>query len=105
MNTQLTGFLNFVREQGVVGLAVGFILGGAVSEVVASLVDDIINPIIGILMGGAEGLRDVSTTVGSVQLTWGNFVTALIDFLVVALVVYYGVKWIGLDKLDKKKKT
>jgi large conductance mechanosensitive channel len=43
----MKGFLNFIREQGVVGLAVGFILGGSVSKVVTSLVTDIINPVLG----------------------------------------------------------
>ena len=52
-------FMDFIREQGVVGLAVGFILGGAVSKVVSSLVEDIINPILGILLGAAGKLLPV----------------------------------------------
>ena len=40
----MRGFLNFIREQGVVGLAIGFILGGAISKLVAALVNDLINP-------------------------------------------------------------
>lgn len=99
----MKGFLNFVREQGVVGLATGFILGGAVSKVVASLVDDIINPILGIILGFAEGLETASLTVGSATLKWGNFLGVIIDFSVVAMVVYFGVKGLGLDKIDKKK--
>lgn len=99
----MKGFINFVREQGVVGLAVGFILGGAVSKVVASLVNDIINPVIGVLLGAAGGLKNASLAIGSVKLLWGNFLATGIDLMIVALVVYYGVKLIGLDKLDKKK--
>ena len=49
----LEGFLTFVREQGVVGLAVGFILGGAVVKVVAALVADIVSPLLGLLLGSA----------------------------------------------------
>ncbi len=45
MQRAITSFLNFIREQGVVGLAVGFILGGAVSQLVASLINDIVNPL------------------------------------------------------------
>lgn len=99
----MTGFLNFIREQGVVGLAVGFILGGAVSKVVAGLVTDIINPILSVALGAAGGLKAASLEIGSVSILWGDFVSVLIDFVVIALVVYFGVKLIGLDKIDKKK--
>jgi len=99
----MKGFINFIREQGVVGLAVGFILGGAVSKVVSALVTDIINPILGIVLGAAGGLKNASFGVGSARILYGDLVSVIIDFLVVALVVYYGVKLIGLDKLDKKK--
>jgi len=100
----MKGFLNFIREQGVVGLAVGFILGGAVSKVVSSLVEDIINPIIAVILGSAGNLETAVLSVGPVQIKWGSFIAVLIDFLVIALVVYYGVKVLGLNKLDKKKK-
>ncbi|NCN24030.1 MAG: large conductance mechanosensitive channel protein MscL [Candidatus Pacebacteria bacterium CG10_big_fil_rev_8_21_14_0_10_42_12] len=99
----MKGFIEFIREQGVVGLAVGFILGGAVSRVVASLVADIINPIIGVLLGAAGDLSLAYFAIGPVKLMWGSFVSVLIDFLVIAMVVYFGVKGLGLDKLDKKK--
>jgi large conductance mechanosensitive channel len=98
----LRGFLDFVRKQGVVGLAVGFILGGAVSKVVSSVVNDLVNPIIGVALGAAGNLKDAQLTLGPVSLGLGNFVSTLIDFVVIALVVYFGVKWIGLDRLDKK---
>lgn len=99
----MKGFLNFVREQGVVGLATGFILGGAVSKVVAALVEDIINPLIAVGLGGIQSLGDAYIQVGEARILWGDFLNVVIDFLVVALVVYFGVKWLGLDKLDKKK--
>lgn len=95
--------MNFIREQGVVGLATGFILGGAVSKVVASLVGDIINPLLGIVLGAAGGLETAIIKIGSVEIMIGSFLGVLIDFLVIALVVYYGVTILGLDKLDKKK--
>jgi len=98
----MKGFIDFVREQGVVGLAVGFILGGAVSKIVAALVTDIINPFIGILIGGLN-LKNAYLEVSGTKFMWGDFISVLIDFLIVALVVYFGVKWLKLDKLDKKK--
>lgn len=98
----MKGFVDFIREQGVVGLAVGFILGGAVSKVVTSLVNDVINPVLGIILGAAD-LSGMKLVVGPAELMYGNFLTALIDFAVIAGVVYFGVKQLGLDKLDKKK--
>lgn len=98
----MKGFINFIREQGVIGLAVGFILGGAVSKVVSALVIDIINPILGIILGAADGIKSASFTIGSAHIMYGDFIGVVIDFVVIALVVYYGVKMIGLDRLDKK---
>ena len=98
----MKGFIEFIRKQGVVGLAVGFILGGAVSKVVSSLVTDIINPILGIILGAAGGIKEAGLKIGSIEILWGSFVSAAIDFLVIALVVYFGVKLLKLDKLDKK---
>lgn len=99
----MTGFLDFIREQGVVGLAVGFILGGAVSKVVTGLVEDIINPLVGLALGSTEGLKEASVMVGSAKVLYGALISTTIDFIIIALVVYFGVKLIGLDKLDKAK--
>ena len=99
----MKGFINFIREQGVVGLAVGFILGGAVSKVVSALVTDIINPILGLVLGAAGGLKSASFGIGAARILYGDLISVIIDFIVISLVVYFGVKMIGLDKLDKKK--
>ena len=98
----MKGFIEFVKTQGVVGLAVGFILGGAVSKVVASLVTDIINPLIGLLLGQLS-LSSYALDIASAHITWGSFVSVLIDFLVVALVVYFGVKMLHLGKEKVEK--
>lgn len=63
----MKGFMNFVREQGVVGLAVGFILGGAVAKMVTALVTDLLNPLIGLLMGGLN-LKNSYVMAGSAKL-------------------------------------
>lgn len=99
----MKGFLNFIREQGVVGLAVGFILGGAVSKLVSALVTDLINPILGIILGAVGNLKDAYLQLGPAKILWGDFLATLIDFLVIAFVVYFGVKVLKLDRLDKKK--
>ena len=99
----MKGFMDFVREQGVVGLAVAFILGGAISGVMKSLVADIINPILGLILGSAEGLKEMSFMVGKAEIMFGSFVSTLLDFVVIAFVVYYIFKKLGLDKMDKEK--
>lgn len=100
--TKLQGFMDFIREQGVVGLAVGFILGGAVSKTVSSLVDNVINPLVGLALGKVD-LADKAVTLGSAMLKWGAFISTVIDFIIVAAVVYFIVKGLKLDKMDKAK--
>jgi large conductance mechanosensitive channel len=95
----MKGFIEFISEQGVVGLAIGFILGGAVSKLVASLVNDIINPIIAAIFGSADGMAELM--LGPVKI--GAFASTMIDFLIIAAVVYFGFKGLKLDRLDKKK--
>lgn len=99
----LVGFREFIRKQGVAGLAVGFILGGAISKVVTALVTDIINPLLGVVLGAANGLKQASFKMGAVEILWGDFLSVTIDFLVIALVVYYGVRILGLETPEKKK--
>ncbi len=103
MKQTIQEFFEFIREQGVVTLAIGFILGGAVTKVVNSLVQDIINPIIGPILGVAGGLETAVIHFGNINILIGNFISALIDFIIIALVVYFGVKILKLDKIDKKK--
>lgn len=100
---QFSGFVDFVRKQGVVGLAIGFILGGAVSKVVTALVTDIINPLLSIVLGATDTLKVLKVTVGSVEILWGDFVSVTIDFLVIALIVYYGVK--VLKRIEKEEEA
>ena len=99
----MKGFIEFIRTQGVVGLAVGIILGGAVSKLVTAITNDLVNPLLGVTLGAAGSLKDAYLQVGSAKMMWGDLVNSLIDFLVISLVVYFGVTALKLDKLDKKK--
>ncbi len=104
----LQGFVDFVREQGVVGLAVGLILGVAAKSVIDSFVNNIINPIIGLLTGGVSlehktWCIDHTAGVCTSTLKYGQFISDIISFLIVAFVVYMIVKMLKLDRLDKKK--
>lgn len=96
------GFVEFIRTQGVVGLAVGFILGGAVSKLVSSIVENIINPLVGLALGRVD-LADKMTVIGDAAIKWGAVISTFIDFVIIAAVVYWGIKGLGLDKLDKPK--
>ncbi|MCC6199035.1 MscL family protein [Candidatus Nomurabacteria bacterium] len=104
MKEKMNGFINFIREQGVVGLAVGFILGGTVSKTVSSLVDNVINPVIGLALGKVD-LAEKAITLGTATLKWGSFLSSVIDFVIVAAVIYFAVKGLKLDKLDKAKEA
>lgn len=107
--TQINGFMNFIRTQGVVGLAVGLVLGGAVTILVTSLVNNVVMPPLGLLLGSADGLKGLSWTIGETAngtpavLHYGVFLNDLINFLVIAFVVYMIVSLLKLDKFDKKK--
>lgn len=99
----MKGFINFIREQGVVGLAVGFILGGAISRVVTAIVNDLVNPLLSVFMRAAGGIEAAYIPIGNAKIMYGSLISVIIDFLIIAMVVYFGVKILGLDKLDKKK--
>ncbi len=107
-SAQLKAFMDFIRTQGVVGLAVGLVLGGAVSVLVKSLIDNVVMPPLGLLMGSAEGLKGLSWEMGTTSagspavLHYGVFLNDFINFIVIALVVYAMVRVLKVDKLDKK---
>jgi large conductance mechanosensitive channel len=95
-------FMNFIQTQGVVGLAVGLVLGGAVADVVKSIVDNVVNPLLGLLLNSTEGLKAAYFSIGSAKIMYGDLINTLINFVVIAAVIYFGVKKLGLEKLDKK---
>jgi large conductance mechanosensitive channel len=104
IQAKVNGFFEFIREQGVVGLAIGFVLGGSVSKLVNSLVQDMINPLLGPILGAAGDLNEQVLRFGAVELKWGSFANNLIDFMIMAAVVYFVFKGLGLEKVDKPKK-
>ena len=99
----MKGFIEFIRERGVVGFAVGFILGGAVTKLVSSFVDDIINPMLGVGLGFTKELNREYIQIGQAKIAWGNFTANLIDFIILAVVVYSIFKVLKMEKLDVGK--
>lgn len=100
---KINGFFDFIRTQGVVGLAVGFILGDKIKTLVTSFVDDIVNPFLGYFLGFGANLKDAKLIIGDIVVSWGRFSVVLIDFILVASIVYFLLKGIGLEKLDSRK--
>lgn len=87
----LKEFKEFVMRGNVLDLAIAVIIGGAFGKIVASLVNDILMPLIGALFGGSK-FSELSTLVNGVPIVWGLFVQAIVDFLIVASVIFIIVK-------------
>jgi large conductance mechanosensitive channel len=104
----MSGFKDFIMRGNVLDLAVGVIIGGAFGKIVSSLTDDLIMPIVGLFTGGIDfsnkfiALGDVPAgtaatlaahkAAGVATLNWGSFITAIINFLIIAFVIFQIVK-------------
>lgn len=84
-------FKAFISRGNVMDMAVGVIIGGAFTSIVNSLVNDIINPILGIF-GGLNFSEYAIKLSGDATLNYGNFITAIINFLIMALIIFLMVK-------------
>ena len=104
--TALEGFMDFVRKQGVVGLAIGLAIGTQATELVKSIVSSVITPFVDLIVGSG-GLKDFDLPVSmwgrNTTFEFGLLIDALLKFLAVALVIYFIVMGLKLDKIDKKK--
>ena len=94
-------FKEFISKGNVMDMAVGIIIGGAVTAIVTSLVEDIISPILG-LFGGLNFSEMSVTLLGDVTLNYGSFLTAIINFLIMALVIFALIK--ALNSASKRMK-
>jgi large conductance mechanosensitive channel len=95
----LREFREFINRGNVMDLAVAVIIGVAFGAIVTSLVNDIIMPIIGIIIGGID-FSGLAVTVGSATITYGNFIQAVINFLIVAFVIFLLVR--TLNNMQKR---
>ena len=102
-------FAEFINKGNVIDLAVGVIIGSAFGKIVTALVDYIIMPIVGMIVGGVD-FSDLYITVpnwlgdgAGVRLQYGNFLQAVVDFLIIAFCVFVFVKFITKFKLDFKE--
>ncbi len=101
------GFMNFIRSQGVIGLAVGLVLGTQIKTLVDQLLASFVNPLLGIFLPGEGDLSQKKFTLNTLGETavfaWGQFAYVLMSFMIVAAIIYYIIKALKLDKLDYKK--
>lgn len=97
-------FKAFIARGNVMDMAVGIIIGGAFTSIVTSLVEDIINPLLG-LFGGMNFDRLHVNLLGEVTLNYGKFITAVVNFLIMAFIVFLLMKAVnGMgDMLIKKE--
>lgn len=92
-------FKEFATRGNIMDLAVGVVIGGAFQKIINSLVEDIIMPCISILTGKVD-FSDMILTVGDASIRYGNFITAIVNFLIIAFSIFLAVKYI--NKLNKK---
>lgn len=103
MKKFLSEFKQFIARGNVMDMAIGVIIGGAFSGIITSLIDDILNPILGMFSGDGAALA-ASLTIrlpGSGEVMLGSFINAVLNFLVMALVVFCMVK--AINSIHKKK--
>jgi large-conductance mechanosensitive channel len=105
---QLTGFSDFLREQSVIGIGIGLVLGTQLKSVVDSITNGFVLPLTQLILPNQKSLADQVfhlhvTNHRDVSIMWGGIVYALFNFLVVAFIVYAIFKMLKLDRLAKKK--
>jgi len=93
----LKEFKAFVMRGNVLDLAVAVIIGGAFGKIISSLVNDILMPLVGLVMGGVN-FSDLAFTVGDAVVAWGAFIQAIVDFIIVAFVIFLIIKSINSTK-------
>lgn len=96
----LKEFKEFALKGNIMDMAVGVVIGGAFQKIVNSLVNDVIMPAISVLTGNVD-FSDMVFTVGNASIKYGNFITTIVDFLIIAFSIFLVIKYI--NKLNKLK--
>ena len=104
MKKLLAEFRAFIAKGSVIDLAVGVIIGAAFKTIVDSLVSDIISPLIGLIVN--TNFSELAATIGGVNIRYGAFITSVINFLIMAVVLFLLVKAINATRTlgDKFKR-
>lgn len=96
----LKEFREFLQRGNVIDLAVAVIIGGAFGLIVTSLVNDIIMPLIGVILGGID-FTSLSIEVGDAIIAYGNFIQAVINFVIIAFVIFLLIR--AVSNLQRQK--
>ena len=100
MKALIREFKEFISKGNVMSMAVGLIVGSAFTAIVTSLNQDIITPLLGLILGQID-FTSLSLTVGGASVMYGNFIQAIITFLITALTLFFVLK--GFNKMTRKK--
>ncbi len=101
----LKEFRDFAMRGNVLDLAIGFVMGAAFTAIVNSMVNDLIMPLVGIVLGGLD-FTGLAISVGSASITYGNFIQAIINFLIIAFVLFLIVRSVNkLTESQAKEET
>ena len=95
-------FKEFIARGNVMDMAVGVIIGGAFSAITTSLINDIIMPVVGIFVSETS-FADLSVTIGQAKITYGNFIQAVVNFVIMAFVVFCMVK--AINRVSRRKEA
>lgn len=102
MKKFINEFKEFAFRGNVLDLAIGVVIGAAFTTIVTSLVEDIIMPLVGMLTGGND-ISDLSIKIGTANLAYGSFLQAVVNFLIIALVVFMFIKIINTASAKFKR--
>jgi large conductance mechanosensitive channel len=97
----LQEFKKFAMRGNVIDLAVAVVLGGAFGAIITSLTNDIIMPLIGIFLGGID-FASLSVKVGTAVVAYGKFIQAIVNFIIIAFVLFLLVR--GMNRLAEARK-
>lgn len=101
----LSEFKTFIARGNIIDMAVGVIIGSAFGKIVTSLVNDIFMPLIGVIIGGLD-FSDLSIKVGDAVVNYGLFIQNVVDFLIVAVCIFFMIKILSkFKKKEEEKET
>jgi large conductance mechanosensitive channel len=101
-DSMLKEFKEFAMRGNVMDLAVAVIIGSAFGKIITSLVNDLLMPLIGLLLGGIN-FSEQAVTVGNAVVKWGAFVQSIIDFIIIAFVIFLLVR--AMNRLKRREPT
>jgi large conductance mechanosensitive channel len=107
--SMMSEFRSFAMRGNVMDMAVGIIIGGAFGKIISSFVNDVLMPPIGVMLGGVEfsslstTLVEASGDVAAVTLNYGSFIQAVVDFLIIAFVIFMMIR--AMNSMKKKEEA